>query len=101
MDTSSFESLRQVLYEPLLRVKLAENISNAKYQCLLSIKADGGYFKDIDFKFCPELNIIIEPRGSGKSVLIDMIKFVFGKYDPLDKDAQPFLQRLYDLFPWS
>ena len=101
MDDASFEGLKQILFEPKLRLILGENAYNPNYQYLLSVNASGGYYKDIQFEFCPELNIIIGPRGSGKSVLIDLMKFAFGKYSKDDKESQPFLHRLYELLRYN
>jgi len=97
MDHISFEGLRQILFEPKLRVTLAEFAPSPNYQRLVSISTSGGYYKNSGFAFHPELNVLIGPRGSGKSVVIDLIKFVLGKYNIAEKETQNYFSRMYDL----
>ncbi len=95
MDTLDFNGLSQILYEPELRICVSEDKPKSNYPYISEIKVDGGYFKNVDsLNFSPELNTIIGGRGCGKSVVVDLIKFAFGKYDI---DDEKYMDRLYNL----
>lgn len=94
MDTINFQGLTQILYEPELRTCVNDNIPVINHQYIREISVTGGYYKDTSIVFSPELNTIIGGRGSGKSVVIDLIRFVLGKYSPDDFN---YLDRLYQL----
>ncbi|KNZ68290.1 phosphoesterase PHP domain-containing protein [Thermincola ferriacetica] len=94
MDTIDFNGLTQILFEPELRVCISEKEPPINHPYIKGIKVSGGFYKELPFNFSPELNTIIGGRGSGKSVVIDLIRFVFGKYDKTDFE---YMDRLYNL----
>lgn len=99
MDTLDFEGLRQIIYEPVNRIYLSEQGPPIPYYPYISkMLVKGGYYDSIEFHFSPELNCIIGGRGSGKSVIIDLLRFVFNKYD---KENYNYLDRLYNLLKFG
>lgn len=71
----TFEGLRQIKYEPELRVKIQEYNPEMKrdYQVIDSIKIDHPGFGNKTIFFNPCLNTIIGGRSSGKSILLAAI----------------------------
>lgn len=71
----TFEGLRQIVYEPELRVKIQENMPNNKsdYQVIDSIEISGEDFGKQVIPFNQDLNVIIGGRSSGKSILLGCI----------------------------
>lgn len=94
MDTINFIGLIQILFEPELRICITENKPSISHPYIKEMKVSGGYYKELPFIFSAELNTIIGGRGSGKSIVIDLIRFVFGKYDVSDTE---YMDRLYNL----
>jgi len=76
LSTPSILALKQVGYDYKSRTLFnIENIYDYPYILGLYIKSD--FFKDKFFRFNPELNVLIGGRGVGKSLLIDLIRFVY------------------------
>lgn len=94
MDVLNFNALEQILFEPKIRIYIGETKPKFTNPHITSIIVSGGYYKDQELSFSPELNCIIGGRGSGKSVIIDLIRFVFNKYSTNDNE---FLDRIYNL----
>jgi hypothetical protein len=94
MDVLNFNALEQILFEPKRRIYIGETKPEITNPHITKISVTGGYYKDQELSFSPELNCIIGGRGSGKSVIIDLIRFVFSKYSP---DDYEFLDRIYNL----
>ena len=94
MDTNNFNGLTQILFEPELRICITENKPPITHPYIKGMKVSGGYYKGLPFNFSAELNTIIGGRGSGKSIVVDLIRFIFGKYDISDIE---YMDRLYNL----
>lgn len=102
MDTLDFEGLKQIIYEPQGRIFLSESTPPVPvYPYISKLNIKGGYYESKEFVFSPELNCIIGGRGSGKSVIIDLLRFVFNKYETSNKDNQDYLDRLYNLLKYG
>ncbi|CEQ26130.1 TrlF family AAA-like ATPase [Paraclostridium sordellii] len=72
---TSFEGLKQVLYEPNERVKIQDTIPEVKssYQIIKSVEINHEDFGKQILPFNPNLNCIIGGRSSGKSILLGCI----------------------------
>ena len=71
----TFEGLRQIVYEPELRVKIQQNRPEMKsdYQIIESLELTGEDFGYQKLPFNENLNTIIGGRSSGKSILLGCI----------------------------
>lgn len=94
MDTCDYNGLIQILFEPKHRVYIDKDSPTFQMPYIKQIKSNGGYYENTEFNFSPELNTIIGSRGSGKSVVIDLIRFVTNKYQ---NEENEYLDRLYNL----
>jgi hypothetical protein len=96
MDAPNLYGLSQLAFEPLNRLQKVpvESCPKAK---ILGMYSNGGLLGEQVYAFNDDLNCIIGGRGSGKSAIIDYLRFVFGG-EPLDEDLQhKFRKRLVDL----
>ncbi len=96
MDTLDFEGLKQILYEPDIRIAYSEEKTKNDYFYIKSLESDGGYFEDFSMELSPDLNTIIGGNSSGKSVLIDYLRFITNDY-PQKKIHDEFFGRLLNL----
>ncbi|GAB6039007.1 AAA family ATPase [Fundidesulfovibrio butyratiphilus] len=95
MDTVDFDGLQQILYEPDARIRY-DTPAQDNYYYIKRISVDNGYFKGLSMEFSPDLNTIIGGNSTGKSVLIDCIRFCTANY-PDKSNLQEFYNRIYSL----
>ena len=90
----SFRSLRQLTYEPLLRVSRTPPAA-VTHGRILGFTTTVGIYPDERFRFSPHLNVIIGGRGAGKSAAIDLLRFAF-QAEPLgdDESNRVFAERI-------
>ena len=87
MTEPNFESFKLAFQDPESRVKLNSDISEFYYSQIKSMKVTGGYLDDISINFSEHLNSIIGGRGTGKSTLIECIRYALN-LRPIGKNAQ-------------
>ncbi|MGA2585660.1 MAG: TrlF family AAA-like ATPase [Candidatus Aminicenantales bacterium] len=111
----TFEGLRQITYEPKLRVALQEKPITYLFSRILSIKLKGwkeyegqkdkDEFPPINMTdevlFSSNLTNIIGPRGSGKTVLVEMLSYIFdhNQKESRKNEKLPLIQYLAKRFP--
>lgn len=85
---TTFEGLRQILFEPENRAKIQVNEPEQKndYLVIDSLKVKHEDFGEQIIPFNPGLNTIIGGRSSGKSVLLGCIARLCGDFTPIKKD---------------
>lgn len=77
MAEPSFEGIKQITFEPDLRISRFEPTPPA-HTWIRSCVTTGGLYGGVRFDFSPNLNVLIGGRGAGKSALIDLLRFAFG-----------------------
>ena len=96
MDAANLNGLSQLGFEPSNRLSKT-NITSGTKSRILGMYSNGGLLGEQVFAFNEDLNCLIGGRGSGKSTIVDYLRFVFGG-EPLDEDLQhKFRKRLVDL----
>jgi len=75
MGECDFRGLKQIIYEPDLRISLSEPRPES-YPRIIGMEVSGGLYRDDIFHFNKNLNCIIGGRGAGKSAIVDFIRFV-------------------------
>ena len=85
MAEPSLTSLRQLTFEPELRVSRTEP-SALSHGRIVGFTTTHGIYGKERFQFSPHLNVIIGGRGAGKSAAIDLIRFAF-EAEPGEDDA--------------
>jgi ABC-type lipoprotein export system ATPase subunit len=87
MTRPGFNAFTDAFLDPESRVKLHSDMPKKYYSSIESIKITSGYLDGLCVDFSEHLNAIIGGRGTGKSTLIECIRYVLGK-KPLGKEAQ-------------
>lgn len=100
MSKPSIEAMRQAFLDPSSRVKvLGDRPSDSqKHPRICSISVRGAKFlDDQDVIFSENLNCVIGGRGSGKSSLLEYLRFAFGLDDAVSAGKDTSLARKREL----
>jgi uncharacterized protein YukE len=87
MSEVSVEGLRQAFLDPESRVRLASDPESPEHLELVAIAWDGGFLDGQAIHFNENLNALVGGRGTGKSTLIESIRYVLD-LDPLGAEAR-------------
>ena len=87
MTEPSLDALRLACRDPESRVRLSHEVNPTFYSLIERIVVRRGYLEDLDLSFSPNLNAIVGGRGTGKSTLIEAIRYAL-QLPPTDKDAR-------------
>lgn len=97
MGALSIESLRQCFEDRDSRIIQDYEIEkiNSVHPRITSLSISGGFLNDQVIKFDPGMNSIIGGTGTGKSLVIEFLRFAFGKkpHDVLFNDHKEKLQK--------
>ncbi len=104
MAEPTLTSLRQVTFEPNLRVTRIEPVP-PKHGRIIGFTTTEGIYAGARFRFSPHLNVLIGGRGAGKSAAIDLLRFAFevsprsddGKSEVFDGRIMGFLKGVGDV----
>ncbi len=75
MTRPSFESFLTAFKDPESRIRLG-GLADAHYSRLENLRFHGGYLDGIDIQLSAHLNAVIGGRGTGKSTLIECLRYV-------------------------
>ena len=78
MTTIGIEGLRKALLDPNTRVRYDTNVPTSRPKRILGISFEGGSLSGQVIGFSDNLTTLIGGRGTGKSALIEAIRFVLG-----------------------
>lgn len=87
MTKPSFESFKLAFQDPDSRVRLNSEVTEKFYSLIESLKITGGYLDGLQIDFSEHLNAIIGGRGTGKSTLVECIRYCL-QLKPIGEDAQ-------------
>ncbi len=87
MSAVSVEGFRQAFLDPESRIRLHSNPHPEPHVEFLAMAWQGGFLRDTAVHFNGNLNAVVGGRGTGKSTLIESIRYVLG-LDPLGDEAQ-------------
>lgn len=87
MTRPCFESFKLAFQDPESRVRLNSDLSEKYYSRIESLKVTGGYLDGVQIEFSEHLNAVIGGRGTGKSTLLECIRFCL-QLKPIGKNAQ-------------
>lgn len=86
MSSVSVEALRQAFLDPESRIRLNTDPKPEPHAELLTMNWEGGFLNGTLVRFNENLNVLVGGRGTGKSTIIESIRYVFGM-EPLGDDA--------------
>jgi len=87
MTKPCFASFKLAFQDPESRVRLNSDISVKYYSHIEYLKVTGGYLDGLEIEFSEHLNSFIGGRGTGKSTLIECIRYVLD-LRPIGRNAQ-------------
>jgi len=87
MTKPCFDSFKLAFQDPESRVRLNSDVPQKYYSCIDHVKITGGYLDNTDIDFSDHLNSVIGGRGTGKSTLLECIRYAFS-LRPTGKNAQ-------------
>lgn len=79
MTRPCFSSFKQAFLDSESRVRLNADKPQSYASAIESICFTGGYLDETEITFSEHLNAVIGGRGTGKSTLLEAIRFVLGK----------------------
>ena len=87
MSTVSVEAFRQAFLDPGSRIRLHSDPAPEPHAEFLAMTWEGGFLRETAVHFNENLNVLIGGRGTGKSTIVESIRYVLG-LDPLGNEAQ-------------
>jgi len=75
MTRPCFESFQMAFKDPESRIRLADQMKVHYYSRIERIRIEGGYFDGLDVRLSDHLNTVIGGRGTGKSTLLECIRY--------------------------
>ncbi|OGA30956.1 MAG: phosphoesterase [Betaproteobacteria bacterium RIFCSPLOWO2_02_FULL_68_150] len=87
MSWPSLEAIRQAFLDPESRVRLNSDPAPEEHAEITEIAWEGGFLGGGEVRFNDNLNVLIGGRGTGKSTVIESLRYVL-QLDPLGADAQ-------------
>lgn len=86
MTSPTLEALRLACRDPESRVRLSHEVNPTYYSRIEKIIVRRGYLEDLELYLSPNLNAVVGGRGTGKSTLIEAIRYAL-QLTPANKDA--------------
>lgn len=87
MSEVSVEGLRQAFLDPKSRIRLASDTLPEDHAEFMALAWQGGFLDGAAVHFNENLNVLVGGRGTGKSTVIESLRYVLG-LDPLGEDAR-------------
>lgn len=87
MSAVSVEGLRQAFLDPASRIRLASDPVPEEHEEFVAVTWQGGFLDGAAIHFNENLNVLIGGRGTGKSTIIESLRYVLG-LEPLGEDAR-------------
>jgi len=86
MSNVTLEGLRQAFLDPVSRIRLASDPPLEEHTELIAMTWHGGFLDGAAIHLNENLNVLIGGRGTGKSTIIESIRYVLG-VEPLGEEA--------------
>lgn len=100
----SWEGLRLCFHDPEVRIRPyldqtgPVQVTTSQHPAIQRIRIEGGFMDGIDLELNPNLNCVIGGRGTGKSTLLELIRYAFAvpsKTETNDKQAQSLIKSTF------
>lgn len=95
ISSPSLDGLRHAFLDPDSRIRLPEDPLPEGYAHLVSLAWAGGFLDGERILLNPSLNVIVGPRGAGKSTVLESIRYVLD-LEPLGAEARKAHQGFID-----
>jgi ABC-type lipoprotein export system ATPase subunit len=87
MSKPCFDSFKQAFLDPESRVRLVSDVPEEFFSRIEKVSFTGGYLDGVVIEFSEHLNAVIGGRGTGKSTLLECIRYGL-ELRPTGKNAQ-------------
>ena len=87
MSSVSVEALRQAFLDPESRIRFNSDPQPEQHAEFLAVTWEGGFLGDTSVHFNGNLNVLVGGRGTGKSTMIESIRYALG-LEPLGEEAR-------------
>ena len=87
MSEVTVEGLRQAFLDPASRIRLAHDPIPEDHAEFVAIAWQGGFLDGSGIHFNENLNVLIGGRGTGKSTVVESVRYVLG-LEPLGEEAR-------------
>lgn len=97
LSSFSVEGLRQAFLDPESRINHAEEYKPESFSKIIEMKVEGGYLNGLEVHFNDNLNCIIGGKGTGKSTILEALRYAFGKKatESIRKQSDDILQNVF------
>ena len=97
----TWEGLRQCFQDPDVRIRPARRAEDQVigHSVIESVRIDGGFLSGLDLELNPNLNCIIGGRGTGKSTLLEIIRYGFDTEPKTEANDRQAAGILHNTFP--
>lgn len=79
MTKPGFADLKKALRDPGTRIRFEHDVPRPRIARILGVQFEGGFFGDNTLGFSDNLTCLIGGRGSGKSAVVEALRYVFGQ----------------------
>jgi DNA repair ATPase RecN len=86
MTSPTLEALQLACRDPESRARLSTEVNPTYYSRIERIVVKRGYLEDLELDLSPNLNAVVGGRGTGKSTLIEAIRYAL-QLAPANRDA--------------
>lgn len=97
MDGTSLRGIRQALLDHRLRVRFPWDYKPSSHPRIVTLTVDQGFFEGQRFEFHENLNCLVGGQGTGKSTVIELLRYCFqdvSEFDTIREDHDGKLQAL-------
>ena len=86
LDYINLDGLRQCFVDPEVRIRQDYEFTSSTYPHISKISVTGGFLDGANAEFHPGLNSILGAKGTGKSLLIEFLRFALNQ-EPSNQDV--------------
>jgi len=87
MSEVSIEGLRQAFLDPESRVRISSDPEPEEHAEIVAVACEGGFLDGLHLHFNENLNALIGGRGTGKSTLIESLRYALN-LEPIGEEAK-------------
>lgn len=98
LGTHNLEGLRIALLDAEAKVKFPHEFSQRPYSRLLAARWEGGFLDGLEIHFNQGFNSMIGGRGTGKTTVIETLRFALDEEPKTDRNRENQEQILRDVF---
>ena len=93
MTRPTFDAFKVAFLDPESRLRLNSEMSPSPHGKIVSLTIQGGYLDGVEIAFSDHLNTVIGGRGTGKSTLLECLRYVLD-WPPKGKQALKLHQEI-------